>query len=80
MEFKTSTIIVQNGLEYGIITDSLLKTKVLLEGRDLSIPVEEIAITPLIAVQNDDYLFDAFSLLIKNNIKRIGVKKIQKVK
>ncbi|MGD9554822.1 MAG: DUF294 nucleotidyltransferase-like domain-containing protein [Arcobacteraceae bacterium] len=74
MEYKTSTIIVRNGLEYGIITDSLLKMKVLLEGRDLTIPVEEIAIFPLISVQNDDYLFDAFSLLIKNNIKRIGVK------
>ncbi|MFA7084196.1 MAG: DUF294 nucleotidyltransferase-like domain-containing protein [Arcobacteraceae bacterium] len=74
MEYKTSTIIVQRELEYGIITDSLLKMKVLLEGRDLSIPVEEIAIFPLISVQNDDYLFDAFSLLIKKNIKRIGVK------
>lgn len=74
MEYKTSTIIVRNGLEYGIITDSLLKVKVLLQGRDLSIPVEQIAIFPLISVQNDDYLFDAFSLLIKNNIKRIGVK------
>jgi CBS domain-containing protein len=74
MEYKTSTIIVRNGLEYGIITDSLLKMKVLLEGRDLTIPVEDIAIFPLISVQNDDYLFDAFSLLIKNNIKRIGVK------
>ncbi len=74
MEYKTSTIIVRNGLEYGIITDSLLKKKVLLEGRDLTIPVEDIAIFPLISVQNDDYLFDAFSLLIKNNIKRIGVK------
>lgn len=74
MEFKTSTIIVQKGIDYGIITDSLLKMKVLLEGRDLAIPVEKIAIFPLISVQNDDYLFDAFSLLIKNNIKRIGVK------
>lgn len=74
MEYKTSTIIVKSETDYGIITDSLLKTKVLLEGRDLSIPVEEIAIFPLISVQNDDYLFDAFSLLIKNNIKRIGVK------
>ena len=74
MEYKTSTIIVRNGLEYAIITDSLLKMKVLLEGRDLTIPVEDIAIFPLISVQNDDYLFDAFSLLIKNNIKRIGVK------
>lgn len=74
INYKTSTIIVKKDDEYGIITDSLLKMKVLLEGRDLNINVEEIAIFPLISVQNDDYLFDAFSLLIKKNIKRIGVK------
>jgi len=74
MQFHTSTIIVkkQNG-EYGIITDSLLKVKVLLQGRDLNILVEDIAIFPLLAVNQDDYLFDAFSLLIKKNIKRVGV-------
>ncbi len=37
MEYKTSTIIVKrNDGVYGIITDSLLKVKVLLEGRDLN--------------------------------------------
>lgn len=74
MEFKTSTIIIKkdNG-EYGIITDSLLKVKVLLEGRDLTIPVKDIAIFPLLTVNNDDYLFEALTILIKKNIKRIGV-------
>ena len=74
MEFKTSTIIVKTeDNKYGIITDSLLKVKVLLEGRDLTIPVDDIAIFPLLSVNQDDYLFDAFSILIKRNIKRIGV-------
>jgi len=74
MEYKTSTIIVKRpNKEYGIITDSLLKVKVLLEGRDLSINVDDIAIFPLFSVNKDDYLFDAFSLLIKKNIKRVGV-------
>ncbi|RXJ60492.1 DUF294 nucleotidyltransferase-like domain-containing protein [Candidatus Marinarcus aquaticus] len=77
INYKTSTIIVKMNGDYGIITDSLLKMKVLLQGRDLNIPVEEIAIFPLISVQKDDYLFDAFSVLIKRNIKRIGVKNSQ---
>lgn len=74
MEYKTSSIIVKrkNG-DYGIITDSLLKIKVLLEGRDLTIPVKDIAIFPLLTVNNDDYLFEALTILIKKNIKRIGV-------
>lgn len=74
MEYKTSTILIKgDNNEYGIITDSLLKVKVLLEGRDLSIPVSDIAIFPLMTVFNDDYLFDALSVLIKRNIKRVGV-------
>ena len=74
MEYKTSSIIVKNeNNQYGIITDSLLKIKVLLEGRDLSIPVKDIAIFPLVTVFNDDYLFEALTILIKKNIKRVGV-------
>ena len=73
-EYKTSTIIVKkHSGEYGIITDSLLKVRVLLEGRDLTIPVKDIAIFPLLTVNNDDYLFEALTILIKKNIKRIGV-------
>ncbi len=73
MDYSTSTIIVRkSNTEYGIITDSLLKVKVLLEGRDLSIPVDEIAIFPLLSVNLDEYLFEALTLLIKKNIKRIG--------
>lgn len=73
IEYKTSTIVVEFEKGYGIITDSLLKMKVLLEGRDLTIPVEDVAIYPILCVHKDDYLFDALSLLIKKNIKRIGV-------
>ena len=74
MNYKTSTIIVKkDDNTYGIITDSLLKVKVLLEGRTLDIPVNDIAIYPLMTVNNDDYLFEALTVLIKRNIKRIGV-------
>ncbi len=74
MEYKTSSIIVKNqNNQYGIITDSVLKMKVLLEGRDLTIPVKDIAIFPLLTVFNDDYLFEALTILIKKNIKRVGV-------
>ena len=74
MQFKTSTIIVKSKkLGYGIITDSLLKVKVLLQGRDLNIPVKDIAIFPLLTIQKDDYLFEALTILVKRNIKRVGV-------
>ncbi len=56
MEYKTSSIIVKRkNKEYGIITDSILKTRVLLEGRDLNIPVKDIAKFPLLTVFNEYY-------------------------
>mgnify|MGYP000941519433 FL=1 len=74
IKYKTSSIIVKTDTsEYGIITDSTLKMKVLLLGRDLTIPVKEIAVFPLLTINNDDYLFEALTQLIKNNIKRMGV-------
>jgi len=73
MRYNTSTIIVKDKNRYGIITDSLLKIKVLLQGKDLGILVEQIAIFPLLCIDQDDYLFDALTLLIKKSIKRIGV-------
>jgi len=73
MRYNTSTIIVKDKNRYGIITDSLLKIKVLLQGKDLGILVEQIAIFPLLCIDQDDYLFDALTLLIKKSIKRVGV-------
>ena len=73
MEAKTSTIIVKKDNTYGIITDSLLKTKVLLAGKSLDINVGDIAIFPLMTVHEDDYLFEALTVLVKRNIKRVGV-------
>jgi CBS domain-containing protein len=73
MEAKTSTIIVKKEDKYGIITDSLLKTKVLLEAKPLDIKVGEIANFPLMTVHEEDYLFEALTVLVKRNIKRVGV-------
>ncbi|AXX91555.1 cyclic nucleotide-binding protein [Malaciobacter molluscorum LMG 25693] len=73
IEYKTSTIIVKKDNEYGIITDSLLKMKVLLTEKNLENFVEDIAIFPLLTVFKDDYLFEALTLLIKKGIKRVGV-------
>ena len=62
MEFKTSTIIVKKIMaNMELLQIHFLKVKVLLEGRDLKIPVKDIAIFPLLTVHNDDYLFEALT-------------------
>ena len=75
IEYKTSTIIVQDDDTYGIITDSVLKKDVLLKGHNLSIKVKEIAKFPFLCVDNDDFLFQVLLVLTKHTIKRVGVLK-----
>jgi CBS domain-containing protein len=70
---NTSTIIIQRELDYGIVTDSLLKTKVLLANRSLQSPIGEIAHFPMISVTKDDFLFSVLLTLIKESIKRVAI-------
>lgn len=70
---EISSIIVQCGSEYGIVTDSNIKKDVLLVGKSLSDPIGDIATFPLICVQKDAFLFSVLLLLVKHKIKRVGV-------
>ena len=69
----TDVSIEKNILKYGIITDSVLKTDVLLTGVSLDTPVIQVARFPLICVQKDDFLFSVLLKLVKHSIKRVGV-------
>ena len=69
----TDTPIEKNILKYGIVTDSVLKTDVLLAGVSLDTPVIQVARFPLICVQKDDFLFSVLLKLVKHSIKRVGV-------
>ncbi len=73
IKYKTSTIVVSHEGKYGIITDSVLKKRILLKGRDLSVKSHEIANFPLICVRHDDFLFQALLTITKHSIKRVGV-------
>ncbi|MEA1915294.1 MAG: putative nucleotidyltransferase substrate binding domain-containing protein [Campylobacterota bacterium] len=75
IEYKTSSIIVQQDTEYGIITDSILKKDVLLKGKSLNDPVKDIATFPYICVNSEDFLFQVLLLLTQHTIKRVGVLK-----
>jgi CBS domain-containing protein len=79
LESDISSIIVERGNEYGIVTDSNIKKKVLLTGKSLEDPIGEIATFPLICVEKDEFLFSVLLLLVKHKIKRVGVLKEGKV-
>ncbi len=59
--------------DYGIVADSDLK-RMLAEGTlDLTLPTGSVAHFPLLTVDREDFLFNAYLTLIRKNIKRLGV-------
>ena len=65
--------------EYGIITDSDIRKKVILQNISTSENVEKIATKGLITINADSFLFDAIFLMIKHNIKRVVVEENGKI-
>jgi CBS domain-containing protein len=78
-EIKTNCILVKDGNELGIVTDSILRKHILFENYDKYSAIGPIARRPIISIAHDDYLFNALLAFTKNSIKRIVVKKEDKV-
>lgn len=72
---KTNCILVQDEDELGIVTDSILRKHILYENYDKNGPIGPIALSPIISIDYDDFLFNALLSFTKNSIKRIVVKK-----
>jgi len=76
---KSSSIVVEQAGEYGIVTDSDIKTALANETLDLSSRISMMARFPIVSVPYDDFLFNVYLLLIQKNIKRVAVKKEGKI-
>lgn len=71
------SILVKFDDGYGIVTDSDLRRKVILERRSVDAKISEIANRNIISVRDTDFLFDAIITMMKHNIKRVVVKNDQ---
>jgi len=78
-KLKSNCILVQDGKSLGIVTDSILRKHILYEDYDKFGPIGPIALSPIISIQEDDFLFNALLSFTKNSIKRIVVKKDEKI-
>ena len=58
---------------YGVITDSDIKRIVSLGELNATESVGRIGHFPMLTVDRDDFIFNAYLLLIKENVKRLGV-------
>jgi CBS domain-containing protein len=70
---KSSSMVVEKDSTYGIVTDSDIKNMLASDTLDLHAPIASIAHFPLIAVEEEDFLFNVYLQLIQRNIKRVGV-------
>ncbi|WP_321777820.1 putative nucleotidyltransferase substrate binding domain-containing protein [Sulfurimonas sp.] len=74
-KLKTNCILVQDGDECGIVTDSILRKHILYNDYDKNGPIGPIALKPIITMEHDDFLFNALLSFTKNSIKRIIITK-----
>ena len=65
--------------ETGIVTDSSFVKKVLLNKMDLNLPIGTIATYGLKSIDAGDFLFNAQLEMAKHNLKRLVVKKDEKI-
>lgn len=82
MEAKNSSCIIVQGAfqnEHGIVTDSIVRRRVLFNEYDKHSPIGPIALRPIITIEADDYLFNALLLFTKHSIKRLVVTKAGKI-
>jgi CBS domain-containing protein len=78
-ELKTNCILVSDNGKLGIVTDSILRRHILYENYDKFGPIGPIALSPIITIEHNDFLFNALLSFTKNSIKRIVVTKDDKV-
>ena len=78
MEEKGSNCIIVNNTEtqsFGIVTDSIVRRYIIFNDYDKYAPIGPLALSPIITIEQDDFLFNALLRLTKNSIKRIVVTK-----
>ena len=70
---KSSVIIVEEDEGYSIVTDSDLRTNLLVDGFNLQSPISSIATQGIISIDVNDFLFNALLIMTHNTIKRLVV-------
>ncbi len=78
-ELKTNCILVSNDGKLGIVTDSILRRHIIYGNYDKFGPIGPIALSPIITIEHNDFLFNALLSFTKNSIKRIVVTKENRV-
>ena len=68
-----SSILVRGDDLLGIVTDRDLRTKVVAQGRDLTVPVSQVMTSPVITVRDDALADEALRLMLEHAIHHLPV-------
>jgi len=70
---KATSVLVRQGKNIGIVTDTDIREHVVLQRKSIDTPVGDIATYQLICVPYTDFLFNALLLMTKRSVKRLVV-------
>lgn len=67
-------LVQENGMATGVLTERDILRKIVAKDVDpASIPVDQIMSSPVISVRRDELLFEAFSRMVRGNIRKLVV-------
>ena len=78
-DLKSKMIIVKDGENHLVVTDSDLREKVLLGTIDIQDSIKKIATSNVISIDINDFLFNALIIMTHKSIKRLVVKDAEKI-
>jgi CBS domain-containing protein len=76
---KVNSLLVELENEYGIVTDSDFRRKVILNKIPYESLVSSIATPNIISIDSEEFLFNALLLMTEHNVKRLVVKEGEKI-
>jgi len=76
VKFRVNALLIKNdqGIHTGIITDLVLRERVVAENISLNTAVQEVMSSPIISVDETAMIFEAILLMNEKGIKHLGVK------
>jgi CBS domain-containing protein len=70
---KATSVLVKNGNQTGIVTDTDIREHVVLQRKSVDTPVGEIATYQLLGLKAEEYLFNALLQMTRHTVKRLVI-------
>ena len=72
-QHKATSVLVRNGTQVGIVTDTDIREHVVLQRKSVDTPVGEIATYQLLGMKSEEFLFNALLQMTRHTVKRLVI-------